>query len=147
MAHTGVDFLVPIVLSGIGVLSVADGYDAHVMEFSGILWDVDMTLGVLGTTSDNTDVVVERTPSGGSAGDLWTPASGCGRIAYNASAKYLNWDWENANMTGYASGQIYPPSGARLDKGDTLKLNVNAIPGGSDSADLKVVLWVKPTVD
>lgn len=147
MAHLGANFLVPITLVAGGTLTAADGKDLHTMEFSGILWKVDMVLGATGSSSGNTDVVVERTPSGGSAGDLWTVGSGIGRIAYNASAKYLTWDWENAGWAGYSASQIYPPTGCNLAKGDALKLNVDAIPGGSDSANLVVRLWVKPTVD
>lgn len=145
MAHTGVPALIPIPLAALGTLTVADGEDYVTMGFDGIIWRVSCNVSSTGTTSGNTDFVIERTDAATStAADLWTPASGIGRIAYNASAAYLEWDWENTGWTGYSSSQIYPPTGTRLKKGDTLSLNVNVIPGGSDSADLRVTLWVKP---
>jgi hypothetical protein len=143
MAHTNVNYLIPIVLTADGVITVADDWDQQTIDFDCIIWRVSANLGCIGTTSGNNDFVVEKN----GATDLWTVASGCGRIAYNASAKYLEWDWENANMTGYASGQLYPPSGCRISAGDYLRLNVNAVAGAGNPAGLKVTLWVKPVVD
>lgn len=142
MAITNTNFLIPVVLTAPGTLTVKDDYDQVTMGFGGVVWKVQANIGVNGTTSGNTDFVVEKDGT-----DMWTPAAGCGRIAHDSSALYLEWDWENANWTGYASGQTYPPTGARVDAGDVLQLNVNVIPGGSDSVDLKVTLWIKPFVD
>lgn len=147
MAHTGTVSLVPISLEAQYTLSVADGWDYLTMPFSGVIWRAVMTVGYLGTTSGNIDCVVERTTAAAVTTDLWTVASDIGRIAYDAAAKYLEWDWENDGWTGYASGQVYPPSGCRLNKGDTIKLNINAVDGGGVASGLKVVLWVRPFAD
>ena len=147
MAITGVNQLIPVTLVDLGTITVADGQDGVTMQFDGIIWRVSSNVGVNGTTSGNTDFVIERTPAGGSAGDLWTIGAGIGRIAHDSDELYLEWDWENSGWEGYSATQIYPPTGTRLKKGDLLELNVNAIPGGSDSADLKVTLWVYPLAD
>ena len=143
MAHTNVNYLIPIVLYADGTITVADDWDQQTIDFNCIIWRVSYTLSNTGTTSGNNDVVVEKNGDT----DLWTVAAGCGRIAYNASAKYLEWDWENANMTGYASGQMFPPSGCHINAGDYLRLNVNAVAGGGTPGGAKVTLWVKPVVD
>lgn len=146
MAHTGVPFLIPITLNAPGDAAVADDIDHLTMEFDAVIWAVQMQVGTTGDTSGETDVVVERTRDGSSA-DLWTVAADCGRIAYDASANYLEWDWENDAWAGYASGQLVPPSGCVVKTGDEIQLNIDAIPGGTTSTDVKVVLWVKPVVD
>lgn len=142
--HQGVTFAVPVVLKALGVISAADGWDQFTMPFDGIIHQVQMSIGVTGSSSGNNDAVVERTRSG-SAADIWTVGSGIGRIAYDASAKFLEWDWENTGWTGYSATQIFPPSGAIVQKGDALKLNVNAAAGSGSPADLVVTLWVVPT--
>jgi hypothetical protein len=147
MAHTGTASLIPISLEAQYTLSVADGWDYLTMPFSAVIWRVTMAVGYQGTTSGNIDCVVERTDTASTTTDLWTIAATCGRIAYDATYKYLEWTWENANWTGYSSSQIYPPSGCRLNKGDTIKLNINAIDGGAVASGLKLTLWVRPFAD
>ena len=146
MAILGLSRAIPLVMSVPGTLAAGDGWDLHNLDFPAILWKVDMVVAANGASSGNTDFVIERTPSGGAAGDLWTVASGCGRIAHDSTNLYLTWDWENANMTGYAAGQLYPPTGARLAKGDALKLNIDAVPGTA-STSLTVRLWLVPLAD
>lgn len=143
MAHTNVNYLIPIVLERQGALSAADDFDQVTVDFNCIIWRVSANISDTGSTSGNNDFVVEKN----GATDLWTVGTGIGRFAYNASAKYLEWDWENAGMTGYASGQLYPPSGCIIDAGDYLRLNVDAVAGAGSPAGLKVTLWVKPVVD
>jgi len=144
MANTGVSLAVPITFYAGGTLATGDGKDGLTMPFDAIIWHVKASVGINGTSSGQTDFVIERTPNGGSAANLWTVAADIGRIAHDSDELYLEWDWENDGWAGYASGQTYPPTGCRLKKEDLLELNIDAIPGGSDSADLTVTLWVVP---
>lgn len=143
MAITGTNYLIPVQFHAHGSLAAADDLDQKTFDFPCLIYRVSANLGTTGDTSGNTDFVLEKN----GATDLWTVAADAGRFAYNASALYLEWDWENDAWTGYASGQTYFPSGCRIAKGDYLRLNVDAIPGGTTSTDLVVTVWVKPLVD
>jgi hypothetical protein len=114
---------VVLTLTEMATLSVADGKDVVVVPCDMELYRVHMKLGTTGGTSGNTDVTVYYTaPSGGStsSGDLWTVGTGVGRIAYNASNKYLNWTRDNLAVT-------------RIEAGGTLSLNVDSVPSTASS--------------
>lgn len=125
MAFLRPNKLVPITLAALGTLTVADDYFKITAPFDGEVYYVDANLGTAGTTSGNTDFVVEDETDG----DLWTVASGVGRIPY--SEVYLNMDYDDT-VGSIVAGQV-------------LTLNVNAIDGGGTNADLVVTLWVWPT--
>jgi hypothetical protein len=148
MAHTGTVSLIPLVFTAGHTLSVADGWDYLTMPFDAVIWRVQMSVAYLGTTGAGVHCVIERTDADAATTDLWTVTEGTiGGIAYNAAAKYLEWDWEDDGWTGYAAGQLYPPSGCRLKKGDTLKLNINDVDDGGVAEGLKLTLWVRPLAD
>jgi hypothetical protein len=62
--------------------------------------------------------------------DMYTVAAGVGRIAYNASNKYLDMDMDDFTTT-------------LIEAGDTLALNGNAI-AGTACTDLTVDIYVIP---
>jgi len=125
---------IPIILTELAVITAADGKDLVTIPFSCTIFDVHMKVGTTGSSSGNNDVTVYYTaPTGGvtSSGDLWTVASGVGRIAYNASVKYLRWAAASCAIT-------------KLEAGGTLSLNVDAVAGAGSPADLTVILNVYP---
>jgi hypothetical protein len=146
MAILGTKALIPVRQAVLGTLGAADGLDADTIQFDGYIWRVKMTLGANGSSSGSTDIVIERTSAAGVTADLWTIGTGIGRMAHDSSALYLEWDWQHSGWTGYSATQLVPPTGARVKKGDLLKLNIDAVPG-SASADLTVTLWIYPTAD
>lgn len=137
MAVSTANKAVPFVFTEMATLSVADGKALQTIPFVCQILGAFMSVGSTGGTSGNTDVVLEYTaPSDAalsSSGDLWTVGSGVGRIAYNASTKYIEWSSSSFN-------KVY------LEAGGTLKLNVDAIPSTA-SNNLLVILWVHPVND
>ena len=106
-----------LTLAELATLTVADGKDVVHVPCDLKLFRVRMYVGTTGTGSGNVDATVYYTkPSDGitATGDLWTVASGVGRIAYNASAKYLEWDADSLLITN-------------IEAGGTLSLNVDTI--------------------
>lgn len=109
-----------ITLEDLATLTVADGKDVMTVPCDMEIFYVRATLKATGTTSGATDFVLEAAGT-----DIWTVATGVGRIAYDASVRYLQMTRDNLTTT-------------KLKAGQALKLNINAIPGGSDSAGLIV---------
>lgn len=134
MASLNVAHAVPITLTELATITVADGKDVLTIPFDCEISRVHMKLGDTGTTSGNNDVVVAYTkPTGGisTSGDLWTIGAGVGRIAYNASNKYLGWTRDSCAYT-------------YLEAGGSLSLDVNVVAGGGTPGMLEVTLWVYP---
>lgn len=124
--------LIPITLTEMATLTTADGKDVVTVPFDAEIFRVHMKLGNTGTTSGNVNVTVYYTkPTGGvsTTGDLWTVATGIGRIAYNASAKYVAWDRDDLAYT-------------LIEAGGTLSLNVDGI--STTPNNLEITLWVFP---
>lgn len=135
MAFLNPKMAVDLVLEDGAVITVADDKDVRTVPFNCEIVYARVVLGSTGTTSGNNDVVVEYTPPGGSAGDLWTVGAGVGRIAYDASAPYLEMDRDDLDVT-------------KLRAGGSLALNVDAVAGGgSPGAPCVVILTVYPTDD
>lgn len=116
---------IPITLKADGTLTVADDYYKLTVPFDGSIVQVDCNLGTVGTTSGNTDFVVEDETDG----DLWTVAASVGRIAYGSTT-----------LTFYAASM----DRTVVEAGQVLTLNVNVIDGGGTNGDLAVTLWVVP---
>jgi len=128
-------YAVPIRLSELAAtLTAADTKDHMTLNFDCEIFRVHAKIGNTGTTSGETDFVLNYTPPTGGvtvAGDLWTVAAGVGRIDYDAAVKYLEFDRDDCDIT-------------YLEAGGTLDLDIDAVPGGSP-VDLEVTLWVYPT--
>ena len=112
-----------------GLLTVADDLDVLICPITGTIVAVHCTVTTTGASSANNDFVVERTRSGTST-DMWTPASGVGRIAYDASVKYLDFDYDDLDETDIRAS-------------DLLNLNGNVI-AGTAATDLTVTLYIVP---
>jgi hypothetical protein len=129
---------IPLTLRELAQITVADDKDVMVVPFDMEVITVHCYLGNTGTTSGNNDFVVEYTiPTGSTvttSGDIWTIGAGVGRIAYNASAKYLAMDRDDLSKTYFEAG-------------GTLGLNVNVVAGGGTPGYLEVILWVVPVND
>jgi len=133
MAYLNPLEVIQLTLSELTTLSTGDGKDVITVPCDMEIYSVHMKLGTTGGTSGNTDVTVYYTaPSGGStsSGDLWTVGTGVGRIAYNASNKYLNFTRDSMNITF-------------IERGGTLSLNVDGIPGIA-STDLTITITGAP---
>lgn len=125
---------VPIHLSMNTTTATGDGADVVTVPFNCNVFAVHMKMGANGSGSGQTDVTVYYTkPTGGvsTTGDLWTVASGVGRMAHDSSALYLRWAAASCALT-------------KLEKGGTLSLNVDAV-AGTPGTNLEVILWVVPT--
>lgn len=134
MAFLYPQHLIPITLSELAVITAADGKDVRTVPFDAKVFLVHMKLGTIGSGSGNNDAVVAYTkPTGGisTSGDLWTVASGVGRIAFDAAAKYLSWDVDSLDYS-------------IIERGGTLSLDVDAVAAAGSPADLEITLWVAP---
>ena len=116
---------IPIYMKADGTLGAADDYFKLTVPFDGVVVQVDANLGTVGTTSGNTDFVVEDETDG----DLWTVATGVGRLPYGT-----------VTQTFYAASM----DRTVVEAGQVLTLNVNAVDGGTTNGDLMVTLWVVP---
>lgn len=134
MAFLNPKFAVDLVMEDGAVITVADGKDIRTVPFNCEIFRVRMILGSNGTTSGNNDATVTYTAPGASAVDLWTLGTGVGRIAYDATPRYLEFTRDNLAVT-------------KLQAGGTLSLNVDAVAGGSPGAPLVMILTVYPTDD
>lgn len=124
---------IPVRLQELAVITAADGKDVLTVPFDGYIERVHMYVGTTGATSGNNDATVYYTkPTGGysTTGDLWTVASGIGRIAYNGT-KYLEWDRDSCALYF-------------VERGGTLSLNVDAVAAAGSPADLVVTLFIQP---
>lgn len=118
-------FSVPWLFKVDGNLDVADDNFKLTAPYDGFITMVSANLGTVGTSSGNTDFVIEDETDG----DLWTVATGVGRIPYGELV-----------LTFYAADLDIDV----VEAGQVLTLNVNAIDGGDAAADLYVVLWIIP---
>jgi hypothetical protein len=126
---------IPITLRNPNTLAVADGFDLQTIPFNCTIDRVHANIGVNGTTSGQTDFVLAYVaPTGGTttSGDVWTVAAGVGRIAHDSAVLYQS----------IAAASL---AKTKLEAGGTLALNIDAIPGGSDSSNLTVTVWAVPT--
>jgi len=125
----------PLRLEFITTTATGDGKEVIYVPFNCTIHSVQMTLATTGASSGNTDVTVYYTkPTGGvsTTGDLWTVATGVGRIAYNGT-QYLRW---------LAASCAY----TKLEAGGTLSLNIDAV-AGTEGTNLAVTIWVYPVDD
>jgi len=125
--------VIQLTLSELTTLGTGDGKDVITVPCDMEIYSVHMKLGTIGDTSGNTGVTVYYTaPSGGStsSGDLWTVGTGVGRIAYNASSKYLDFTRDNMNITF-------------IERGGTLSLNIDSVPNTA-STDLIITITGAP---
>ena len=119
MAYLKPSEVIQLTLAELATLSNTTNLDVISVPCDMEIYSVHMKLGTTGGSSGNTDATVYYTaPSGGStsSGNLWTVGTGVGRIAYNASSKYLDFTRDNMNITF-------------IERGGTLSLNVSSIPG------------------
>ncbi len=103
-----------------GTIAVADGLDRVVIGYESVeLIDATAAVDNNGTTSGNTGFMLARIRSGAADVDLFSAPL----------------DIANDSATNFANLDKATIQNKRLQKGDILSLNFDAIPGGSDSAD------------
>jgi hypothetical protein len=125
--------VIQLTLSELTTLSAGNGKDVITVPCDMEIYSVHMKLGTTGGTSGNTDVTVYYTaPSGGStsSGALWTVGAGVGRIAHNATNKYLDFTRASMDITF-------------IERGGTLSLNVINVPGTA-STNLTITITGAP---
>jgi len=118
-----------MVLRDTGTITTGDGKDYQAFPWQlGEIVAAYMMLRTLGTTSGLTSIMLNKTfEDGTAAADILSSVLS---IAYDASDKFTRLDM----------GDV---SDKQLRRGDELRLDVDAIPGGSDSAGLHVHVLVR----